>query len=194
MVMENLPAGKKLKESDAKSVFGALTSLRFDDVNEPGGITGLSFDHHYVCRLDDSTEYRFHLAKQGEKTYLTCEAEYTDTTPVTKKLNEVETEEQLKEKEAKLLAQERAQKFTLRHKGWVYEVPDWKAKYLTQKPSELLEDVEEEAEAEATVPETAGPQEPTPVGPAMPPSVPVPAVEPNAVSAEADPNAADPNK
>src|SRR4030042_569057 len=34
IVLENIPAGKKLKSSDAQSVFTALTSLRFDDVNK----------------------------------------------------------------------------------------------------------------------------------------------------------------
>jgi len=69
VIFEGLPDGKKLKESDAKSVFGALTSLRFDDVNRPGEIEGVSFDHLYVCRLDDSTEYKLNLGKKGDKTY-----------------------------------------------------------------------------------------------------------------------------
>jgi len=183
VIFEGLPAGKKLKDSDAKSVFGALTSLRFEDVNQPADIEGVSFDHLYVCRLDDSTEYKFNLGKKGDKTYLMCEAKYTDTTPVTKKLNEVETEEQLKVKEAKLLADESAQKFTLRHKGWIYEVADYKAKYLTQKRSELLEEVEEEAAAEEPLP-----VEVMPAGPAVEPnavSLPAPVVAP----AVADPNA-----
>jgi len=34
VVLDNIPAGKKLKSSEANSVFTALTSLRFDDVNE----------------------------------------------------------------------------------------------------------------------------------------------------------------
>jgi len=183
VIFEGLPDGKKLKESDAKSVFGALTSLRFDDVNQPGEIEGVSFDHLYVCRLDDSTEYKLNLGKKGDKTYLICEAKYTDTTPVTKKLNEVETEEQLKAKEARLLADEKAQKFTLRHKGWVYQVPEWKAKYLTQKREDLLEDVEEETPAEEPAP-----AEVTPAGPAVEPNaVTVPAAPP------AEPNVADPN-
>jgi len=187
VIFEGLPAGKKLKDRDAKSVFGALTSLRFEDVNQPADIEGVSFDHLYVCRLDDSTEYRLNVGKKDDKTYLMCEAKYTDTTPVTKKLNEVETEEQLKAKEAKLLADESAQKFTLRHKGWVYKVADYKAKYLTQKRSELLEDAEEEA-TEAMVEGPAQGPEPEQVTPSEP------AVEPNAVPAPVvEPAAADPN-
>jgi hypothetical protein len=171
VLLVNMPPDKKLKDSDAKSVFTALTSLRFDDVNTPQQITGLSFDHEYICRLNNSTEYRLKLAKQGEKTYLLCEADYTDKTPVLIKPNQKDSEEELKKKETKLLAQEHAQKFTLQHKGWIYEIADWKAKYLTQKQSELLEEPEKPAEAPAL--ETA------PVPAILPAVVPAPAMEPN---------------
>ena len=154
-VLDNLPAGRTLKESDAKSVFNALTSLRFDDVNTPATVAGLSFDQQYVCRLDNTTTYTLKMAQKGEKTYLMCDAVYADTTPVTKKPGQVESEEELKKKEAKLQAQEAAQKFTRRHKGWVYEVPDWKAKYLTMAQTDLLE----EKEAEVQPAETSAPTE-----------------------------------
>ena len=64
------------------------------------------------------------------------------------KPGQVESDEELKKKEAKLQAQEHAQKFALRHRGWVYEIPDWKAKYLTMAQSGLLEDEEKPAEAQ----------------------------------------------
>lgn len=188
-VMDKLPEGETLKASDAKSVLTALTSLRFDDVNTPAELGDLDFDHLYVCRLDDSTEYRLRLAKKDDKTYLRCEAKYTDTTPVTMKPGQVESEEELKKKEAKLKAQEAAQKFTLRHRGWVYEVPDWKANYLTKKKSELFEEKEEEAEsAETTADASAdsGPAEPT----AEAPDETVES-QPAAESTPADPNAPD---
>jgi len=150
-VMDGLFAGKTLKDSDAKSVLGALNSLRFDDVNTPAAMGDLDFDHLYVCLADDSTRYRLRLAKKGEKTYAKFDAKYTDTTPVTMTQGQVESEEELKKKEAKLQAQEKAQKFTLRHRGWIYEIPDWKAKYLTMAQTALLEDKPaEETPAEAT--------------------------------------------
>jgi len=152
VVLADLPADRKLKDSDAKSVFNALTSLRFDDVNTPADVKGLAFDHSYVCRLNDSTEYRLHLAKKGAKTYLICEAQYTDPTKVTINPNAKDSPEELKKKEATLLAQDNAQKFTLRHKGWIYEIPDWKAKFLMMNRSALLEDVKKEAETEAPDP------------------------------------------
>ena len=154
VVLEGMSADQKLKANDAKSVLTALTSLRFDDVNRPADIRGLSFDHQYVCRLNNSTEYRLKLAQKGEKTYLLCEAEYTSLAKVTINPNQVDSPEELKKKEAVLLAQENAQKFTLRHKDWVYEIPDWKAKFLTKKQSELYEEKPKQADQKAEAPKT----------------------------------------
>ena len=52
----------------------------------------------------------------------------------------VETEEELKKKEAKLLARDSAEEFSKKHAGWLYQIPEYKAKILTKDLSELLED------------------------------------------------------
>ncbi len=182
VVMEDMPADKKLKASDAKSVLTALTSLRFDDVNSPAEVKGLTFDHEYVARLDNTTEYRLKLAKQGDKTYLLAEASYADPTKVTINPKQPDSEEELKKKEAKLLAQEHVQKFVQRHRNWVYQIPDWKAKYLMKKQSDLLEEEQKPAEEKAETPE------PTPtVAPVGPPE---PVVEPNEPAGDGQPEAA----
>jgi hypothetical protein len=93
-------------------------------------------------------------------------AEYTGEVPK-KDMTKVEPEEVLKEKEAKLLAWEKAQKFAAKHKGWKYEIADWKAKDLTKGLSELVEDEEKPEEVK-------GPGEPNSVGEIQP-------VEPNSV-------------
>ncbi len=154
VILENVPAGKKYKSSDGDGVFTALTSLRFDDVmKKPGDLT---FDKEYICTLKDSTVYALKIAQKDDKTYVTCEADYTDKTPVTKDSN-VESEEELKKKEAKLLAQEGAIKFTTKHKGWVYEIAEWKGKNLTKELSDLIEDEEqpkdEPEQADTVIPE-----------------------------------------
>ncbi len=140
VILENIPAGKKFKSSDGDSVFTALTSLRCDDVMKNSG--DLTFDKEYICTLKDSTVYALKIAQKDDKTYATFEADYTDKTPITKDSN-VESEEELKKKEAKLLAQEGAVKFTTKHKGWVYEIAEWKAKNLIKELSELIEDEEQ---------------------------------------------------
>ncbi len=150
VVLENIPAGKTLKSSDGQSVFTALASLRFDDVKKRPA--DLKFDKQYICKLKDSTVYTLKIAQTESakadsdataenqtKTYVTCEAEFTDTTPVVKG-SDVETPEELKAKEAKLLARDNAAKFAADHQAWVYEIADWKAKNLTKEFADLIED------------------------------------------------------
>ena len=139
VVLENnIPPGKKLKTGDAKSVLRALTDLRFTDVSRSVG--GLAFNDQYVCRLNDSTVYTLSIAQKDEKTHVICKAEFTGQRPTKEK--KLESEEELKKKEALLLAYDKAQQFTTRHEGWIYEIADWKAKNLTKKLSDLLEEEE----------------------------------------------------
>ncbi len=138
--MENLPPDKTLKEGDARSVVQALVSLRFDDVNAPAAVGELKFDHQYVCRLNNTTEYTLKLAKKDGKTYMRCEATYGDMTPVVVNTNQKDSEQERKKNEAKLQAQEYVQRFDLLHKNWVYVIPDWKANYLMKKQADLLDD------------------------------------------------------
>jgi len=151
LLLENIPADKKLKDSDSKSVFNALTDLKFTDVKKKSSASDeLTFDKQYVCRLADSTVYIVSIAQKDEKTYITCQSEFTDTTPVPRPTQD-ESEEELKKKEAKFLARDSAKEFTAKHKDWIYEIADWKAKNLTKKLSDLLEDkpkTEERAEDE----------------------------------------------
>ena len=148
VVLEDIPEGKKLKDSDAERVLTALTSLRFDDIRkEDAGDEELKFDLSYVCELKDSTVYTLSLAESGEKSFLKCTAEFTDKTPVQKE-QAVESDEELKAKEAKLLAKDNVEDFVKKHTGWTYEVPQYKADSLTKKLSDLLEDKEEEKDDE----------------------------------------------
>lgn len=135
------PEGKRYKGTDYQSVFGVLTSLQCDDVRSEAAIADkLTFDRRYVCTMKDSTVYTLQLAKQGDKTYTKISAEFTDKTPVEKE-RRVESEEELKVKEAKLNAIEVAQKFNERHKGWIYEIPSYKAGEFTKTLDDLLEDI-----------------------------------------------------
>ncbi|MHC4173980.1 MAG: DUF4340 domain-containing protein [Planctomycetota bacterium] len=147
IVLENTPAGKKLKDSDGDSVFTALTNLRCDDVKRKSD--DLTFDRQFVCGLKDSTVYTLKIAQKDDKTYISCAAAFMDKTPVLKG-DEVESEEELKKKEAKLLARDKAKEFTAKHQQWLYEIAEWKAKNLTKELSDLLEDEQKPEEAEKT--------------------------------------------
>jgi len=140
IVLENLPPGKRLKNSVARSVFSVLTNLRFYDVQKESTIEDkLNFDKQLICKLKDSTVYTIKIAQQNNKTYITCRAEYTDKTPITQEEVKDANESELKEKEARLLAHDKANEFSTKHKGWVYQIPEYKANNMTKKLSELLE-------------------------------------------------------
>jgi hypothetical protein len=163
VVLENMPEGKRLKSSDSETVFSAVTGLRFDDVTKNAG--SLSFDKQFVCRLKDSTVYTIKIAQKDSKTYITCQADFTDTEPVVMKENEVQSEEQLKKNEAKLLNRDKAKEFTAKNQGWIYEIADWKAKYLTKQLSDLLEDLPKPEEK---------PAEPNAIKVSEPNAIPIP--------------------
>ena len=146
----SLPQGKK-PGPQFKSVFSALTSLRFDDVikqgSEPNNVT---FNRTYICRLKDSTEYILKLAKTADKTYAACSAVFKDTEEITIDRTKQESDEELKRKEAKLLAHDAAEKLNAKCKGWTYELPSWKADSLTKPLNDILEDVKPEKPQPAT--------------------------------------------
>ncbi|MGA2071683.1 MAG: DUF4340 domain-containing protein [Sedimentisphaerales bacterium] len=139
VIFDKLAEGKKLKNVIANRVFTALANLSFEDVNAESSKPGLLFDRRYLCRLKDTTVYTIWLAKDGDLWFAKCDARFADQTPVTKTQGEVESDEQLKIKEAKLIARDAAEEFSDTHKGWVYQIPDYMAANLTKTSAELLE-------------------------------------------------------
>ena len=139
IVLEDLPAGKNLKNSDGQSVFTALTSLRCDDVRAK--FPELTFDKQYVCILTDSTEYTLNIATKDDKTYITCSAVFTEGRPTS--IRKDESEEELKAKE-----------FTAKHQDWIYQIPEYKAKNLTMELSDLIEDIADPNQINAEDPNT----------------------------------------
>ncbi len=153
VVLESIPAGKKAKSSECDRVFTALANLRFDDVKKKS--SDLTFDRRFVCKLNDSTVYTLEIAQEDGKTYVGCQAEYTGEVP-TKDMTKVESEEVLKEKEAKLLALDNVRLFSIKHQDWVYEMAEWKAKDLTKELSELIEDEEKPEGVKQTLRQGSG--------------------------------------
>ena len=152
--LQDMPVGKQFKGTGYKSVFGALSSLRFDDVMSEGSVSEeFKFDSTYACKLDDKTVYKLELAQKDDTAYAKVSADYLDKSPVEKTVGEVESEEELKAKEAKLLAIDAVKAFNQKHEGWVYQIPSQKAGDLVKPLSELLEDMSApapEAESEET--------------------------------------------
>ncbi|MHC4770480.1 MAG: DUF4340 domain-containing protein [Planctomycetota bacterium] len=153
--LKDMPAGKQYKEAVYKSVFGALSSLRFEDVNHAGNVPqALQFDSLYTSKLKDKTVYKLTLAKKDDTTYAKLSAEYLGQTPT--KEQGVESEEQLKEKETILLAIDAVNQFKQKHDGWVYQIADPAAGNLMKPLSELLEDMPEPEVETESIEEAAG--------------------------------------
>jgi hypothetical protein len=141
ITLNNIPSGKKVKETIYESVFSAVTDLTFSDVEKESDDTRkLDFKTAYICFLKNTGIYTFLLAEKDDKTYIKCSSDFTDKNPVRVKKGVEESEEQLKKKEAKLLAREASLKFNKRHRGWVYQIPSWKAIDMTRKLEDLVED------------------------------------------------------
>jgi hypothetical protein len=151
-VLSQLPIGKQQKKNDCLSVFGALTNLRFDDVNAAADCADLIFDKKYSCMLKDSTLYTIEIAGKESKTFIKCSVEFTDKTQV-KKEQAVESQEELEKKDAKLLAKGKAKKLQETCEGWIYQIPEYKAKNMTKPLAELVEDIATVKPADANVPE-----------------------------------------
>jgi hypothetical protein len=114
IVLQDMPAGKQYKGTDYKTVFGALSSLRCQDVvSAENAPEELEFDSVYTCKLKDKTVYKLTLAHKDETTYVKLTAEFLGQTPT--KEQGVESEEQLKEKEAILLAIDAVNQFNQKH-------------------------------------------------------------------------------
>lgn len=141
IVLDKLPEGKKIKNSEAEKVMNAMTNLRFEDVQLAANKDKtMKFDRDFTCRLKDSTVYTLKVFTDKDKIWVSCGAEFTDKTPVTRPGPD-DSKEELKKKEAKLLAMENAEKFAAVHKGWLYKIPSYKASGLTMKLSGLTENI-----------------------------------------------------
>lgn len=146
VTLENMPEGKKLRDERVhEQVFNALAGMRFDDVMKQGNAAAdLNFDKTFTCKLSDSTVYTLQVAVKDEETFIKCTAEFADKRDITKTQGVVESEEVLKEKETKLLARDDAENFAEDHAGWVYQIPQSKAQYLTKIIVDLVTDIEKE--------------------------------------------------
>ncbi len=141
-ILDNLPEGKQIQESQAQSLFSAFTNVSFQDVRQDDEFAqSLNPVGSVICYLKNHVAYTIDILKDEEKSYAKVKAEYLDTTPIVKE-NRVETDEELKAKEAKLLARDHADSFTQAHQGWLYEIAQWKADGLLKARDELVEDIE----------------------------------------------------
>jgi len=139
VLLVELPPQKQIRQSNARSTFGSLTSVRMEDVLSSASTPSLEFNHSYVCELNDHLVYTARLARNGQKNYIRLSARYTGPEPQVQQ--QVESEEQLRQREALFLAKKNAETFTARHSGWVYIIPSYKADEMTRSLADQIEDI-----------------------------------------------------
>jgi hypothetical protein len=144
-ILQGIPEGKKAKGTDYEQVFSALSRISFTDVMKEK--EGLTFDNRYICELSDKRIYKLETAEKNGEYFLKCEAEYTGPENIQKKRTK-ESEQELKKKEALLLAQDKVDEFNRKTSMWIYEISEYKAENLTKDLSELIEDIPEEKNTE----------------------------------------------
>jgi hypothetical protein len=149
--VKELPAGKKEKKGDCDMIFSALAGLDFEDVNTTAQLPDLKFDREYACLLKDSTLILIEIAQKDSKTFIKCNADFTDKTQV-KKEEGVESQEELKKKEAKLLAKDKVRKLQDLTNGWIYQIPAAKAYYMTKELTDIIENISVPKPADANTP------------------------------------------
>ncbi len=137
-LIADIPAGKEFDSSSASSVTGAISSLRFEDVKKAGD-NGMKFDYSCEYKMRNNIIYTLNIGKDNDNYWASATAKYIGEVPTT--ITQDEPQEQLKEKEAKLLARDNAGKFAAEHKGWLFKISQWQAENLTKKLDSLLKDI-----------------------------------------------------
>lgn len=143
--LQEPPQGRTLKENEARNLLTAISYLRFTDVRKED--TGLDFAASFICKLDDSTVYTVDIAENNSKYYVKVKSDFLAAMPM-KDTTKKESEEELKEKEAKFLARDKSLQFNAKHNGWVYEMSSYSAKNMTKGLEDLLEEIEQVDEEE----------------------------------------------
>ncbi len=138
-----VPAGKKSKSYDTEAVFGAATSLSFDDFKAASEMADLKFDTTYTITKRFQPSYDFFIAKKDDKCWVRCKAVWRGPD-----INEVRTapkkdakKEELERKDKLIEGAKEIDRFNDRHQSWVYEIPSYKAEDMLKKFEDLVEDV-----------------------------------------------------
>ncbi len=146
MELTDVPEGKEVKKSELNSVCRALDNLRLTDVL-PAGALELQWDGQYIARLKSGLSYRVDSAEHNEVTFVRLSARAPDVERVT--IGRSDTDQELSEKEAMLMAQEEARKFNSRHEDRLYAISNFNSQRLRKNLSELQEDIEPEPQKES---------------------------------------------
>lgn len=137
-VLESVPEGKQPKGSEVKEAANALSSVNANDVM-PADTLEVEWSNLYECHVKGGLLYTVKLAEKDGDFYGELFAKGPDVDRIT--ITKTESEEELKKKEALLLAADTAKAFTKRHTGWAYKISEWTAKKMKKPLDDLVEDI-----------------------------------------------------
>ena len=138
-MLEDIPAGKKVKGTEYKQVFTALSPLQITDfaLASDSGIRDLQFEETYRASLRDKRVYTLRIARDADKYYIKISAEAEVPTRVT--ISRDESEEELKKKDEMLQLAKSVQDFNNFNANWVYSVDSHTGEKLTKAFNKLIE-------------------------------------------------------
>jgi len=141
IVLQDVPKGKRAKDSDVESLFDALSDLTFDDIALDASVAA-DPDITFICKTKAHATYIVKLSKKDDKHYVTL-ACGGPSKEILKNLtvSSDDPESKLKANNAILLARDNAPKFTARHSNWVYEISSWSAGKMRKPLTDLIEDI-----------------------------------------------------
>ena len=147
IVLQSVPEGKQAKSTEVESVFGGLSYFTFENVL-PAKDAGVTFDTTFTAQTKKHLGYTVQLGKKDNKDYIriTCQGPPEELIQKSLRISTTEEKKKLEEKDAVLTAAKKAEDFNALHGAWVYEVSDWKAKYLRKPLSDLVEDIPKPSE------------------------------------------------
>lgn len=137
--LRNLPAGRDADETEVTEAFEALAEMNFDDVVPVAGKT-LQWDGLYRCRLASGLVYLVRTAKEGDAYFAMLGAIGPQVTEI--EIHQEDTDADLKEKEAVVLAINTANEINQMSERWIFKLSSWQAEKLRTTMEELLEEKE----------------------------------------------------
>jgi len=149
IVLQNVPKGKRAKDSDVESLFDALSDLSLDDIASDAAVAA-DPDTTFTCKTSKHATYVVKLSKKDDKHYVKLSVTGPSAELVEKSMmiGQNEPQAELDKKDAVLTANRKAGEFNLRHNNRVYEIASWDAGKMRKPMTDLIEDIPKDDDPE----------------------------------------------
>ncbi|MDP6633311.1 MAG: peptidylprolyl isomerase [Phycisphaerae bacterium] len=142
IVLQNVPQGKRAKDSDLESLFDVLSNLTLDDIAVDASVAAAP-DTTFTCKTNKHATYTVQLSKKDDKHYAKLSVKGPDDALIQKSMmiSQDDPQAELDKKAAVLTANDKAKEFNELHNNWVYEIPSWPAGRMRRSLADLIEDI-----------------------------------------------------